>query len=58
MQLLVTEREYCDFVLYAKEGPLSMERIFPDPVMCSEIIDDLTLFWDSVVAPEYFDASS
>lgn len=55
MQLLVTERQYCDFVLYAEEGPVSIERIYPDPLVTQEIIQDLTLFWDRVIAPEFFE---
>ena len=30
LQLLVTERKYCDFVLFAENGPVSIERIFRD----------------------------
>ena len=28
MQLLVTEMTFCDFVLYAIDGPVSIERIY------------------------------
>ena len=27
---MVTERTFCDFVLYAKNGPVSIERIYRD----------------------------
>ena len=30
MQLPVTERKYCDFILYAENGPISVERIEQD----------------------------
>ena len=30
LQLLVTERTYCDFVLYAADGPVSIETINRD----------------------------
>ena len=30
MQLLVTEGQFCDFSLFAKDGPPSIERIFRD----------------------------
>ena len=54
MQLLVTERNFCDFILYAKNGPVSIERIFRDEVLIDEISSVLSLFWMRVIAPEIF----
>ncbi|EDO32957.1 predicted protein [Nematostella vectensis] len=31
MQLLVIEKRYCDFILYAHNGPVSIERVFIAP---------------------------
>ena len=38
MQLLVTERIFCDFVLYAENGPVSIERIYQNEHVINEII--------------------
>lgn len=55
LQLLVTERTYCDFVLYAAEGPVSIERINRDEQLMSEILNHLSTFWFQVIAPEIFE---
>ena len=52
MQLLVTERIFCDFILYAENGPVSIERIFRNEQMISQIIVSLTGFCKRVAAPE------
>ena len=52
MQLLVTERIFCDFVLYAENGPVSIERIYQNEHVIYEIIKCLTALWKRVVAPE------
>lgn len=54
MQLLVTEGQFCDFVLFAKDGPPSIERIFGDSKLIKKIIDTLTILWKQVKAPEFF----
>ena len=54
MQLLVTERQFCDFVSLAKDGPPSIERIFRDSKLIKEILDTLTILWKQVIAPESF----
>lgn len=54
LQLLVTEANFCDFVLYAKQGPSSVERIFPDADLQQRIVDSTKLFWEKVFIPEYF----
>ena len=53
MQLLVTERIFCDFVLYAENGPVSIERIYQNEHVINEIIKCLTALWKRVVAPEF-----
>ena len=55
LQLLVTERTYCDFVLYAADGPVSIERINRDEQLMSEILNHLSTFWFQVIAPEIFE---
>ena len=55
MQLLVTERSFCDFVLYAKNGPVSIERIYMDENLISDMLSVLTDFWKRVVAPEIYE---
>lgn len=55
MQLLVTERNYCDFILYAETGPVSIERIERNERFISEILKYLMAFWKRVIAPETFE---
>ena len=55
MQLLVTERIFCDFVLYAENGPVSIERIYRNEHVIDEIIKCLTALWRRVVAPELYE---
>ena len=55
MQLLVTERIFCDFVLYAENGPASIERIYQNEHVINEIIKCLTALWKRVVAPELYE---
>jgi hypothetical protein len=55
MQLLVTERDFCDFILYAEEGEVSIERIFRNESLINEIQNSLTALWFRVLAPEIFE---
>ena len=55
MQLLVTEKEFCDFILYAENGPVSTERIYRDEHIIADILKCLTSFWTRVIAPELFE---
>lgn len=55
MQLLITERAFCDFVLYAKDGAVSIERIYRDETFITDVLNVLTQFWRRVVAPEIFE---
>ena len=53
--LLVTERIFCDFVLYAENGPVSIEKIYQNKHVINEIIKCLTALWKRVVAPELYE---
>ena len=55
LQLLVTERKYRDFVLFAENGPVSIERIFKDEFVIADIVKFLTSFWIRVIASEIFE---
>jgi len=55
MQLLVTERKFCDFILYAECGEVSIKRIYRDEGVIAEIVSNLTAFWVRVIAPELFE---
>ena len=55
MQFLVTERIFCDFVLYAENGPVSIERIYQNEHVINEIIKCPTALWKRVVAPELYE---
>ena len=43
--LLVTERKFCKFILYAKNGPDSVENIVRDEPLIENILKFLTSFW-------------
>ena len=47
MQLLVTKRNFCDFILHAENGPVSTERIFRNEQVISQITESITAFWTS-----------
>ena len=49
-QLLVTERTFCDFVLYAKDGPISVQRIYRNHQLISDILLRLSALWKRVIA--------
>lgn len=53
-QLLVTNMEYCDFVLYSPLGPPSIERILRDMVFQEKLSTDIYRFWRTTFLPEYF----
>ena len=53
-QMLVTERSYCDFLLYAEKGPVSIERIERDEALMAEILEHVGTFSFQVLAPEFF----
>ena len=44
---MVTETTFCDFVLYAKNGPVSIERIYRDEPIVADILRTLSGFWKS-----------
>ena len=54
LQLLITEAEFCYFIMYSAKGPLSIEKIYPDADVQKRIVDGSRLFWEKVFVPEYF----
>ena len=54
LQLLVTEAEYCDFILYSNIGKIYMETIFKDKDLQYPIIETTKIFRRRVLTPEYF----
>ena len=54
LQLLVTEAEYCDFVLYSDIGKIYIQRMFKDKDLQYRIIEATKIFWRSVLIPEDF----
>lgn len=55
LQMAVTCREWCDFVLWSEKGGISVERIQKNPVKCEELVNSLRVFWDRVVSAEFFE---
>lgn len=54
MQLLVTEADYCDFILYSNVGKIYVERITKDDDVQSRVKKYTKLFWKKLLIPEYF----
>ena len=54
-QLMVTEKTFCDFVLYAKNGPVLVERIYRGEPLIADILRTLSGFWKRVIAAETFE---
>ena len=51
-QMAITERAWCDFVVYTETG-LSIERILFDAVFWNnDLLPKLTAFYDNCLAPE------
>ena len=53
--LLVTGRQYCDFILHTASVPDSVERIPRDEPLTVEILSYLTALWRRVIAQEIFE---
>ena len=53
--LLVTERKFIEFILYAESGPDSVEKIERDEPLISKILEFLTALWTRVIAPKIFE---
>ena len=54
LQLLVTEVQYCDFVLHSKVGHPYIIRISMDLEVQKQILENTKTFWYNVFVPEYF----
>ena len=52
-QIFVTERQYCDFVLWTKNG-MHVERILPNSDFWSEVSEKADTFFKMVLLPELF----
>ena len=54
LQLLITEADYCDFILYSSAGKNYVGRIVKDDDVQRQIIKYTKLFWQKILIPEYF----
>ena len=54
LQLLITEKNFCDLVLHTPKGPPAVERIWPEPQLQEEIVNNTKSLWQKVFVPEYF----
>jgi hypothetical protein len=54
-QMLILEREWCDFVLYSPKGEASIERIRRDDSFKQSMISPIQDLWRRVYAPELFE---
>ena len=54
LQLLITEKNFCDLVLHTPKGPPAVERIWPEPQLQEEIMNNTKSLWQKVFVPEYF----
>jgi len=48
--LMVSQRDWCDFISYSNGMPLFVKRVFPDMVIQDKIIDAVRAFDDTVKA--------
>ena len=55
LQLAITDRHWCDFVLWSPVGKPSIERIRRDDQRISNMIRNLKALWHRVIAPELFE---
>ena len=53
---MVTERTFCDFVLYAKNGPVLVERIYRGEPLIADVLRTLSGFWKRVIGAETFES--
>ena len=54
LQFLVTDAEYCDFILYSNIGKIYIQRIFKDKDLQYLIIETTKIFRRRTLIPEYF----
>ncbi len=55
LQMLVTDLNFCDFVLHSPKGSPSIQRITRDEKLMNRLCHSLSGFWHKVLAPEYFE---
>ena len=53
-QLLVTELNFCDFVLHTPFGAPYIERIILDEDVKNDLVENIYTFWKKALIPEYF----
>lgn len=53
-QLFVCNKEWCDFVLFTLNGPISVERIFKDGTWIVKNIQKVDEFYDTKIFPLFF----
>ena len=54
LQLLITEADYCDYILYSSAGKIYVERIVKDDDVQKQIIKYTKLFWEKNTNPRVF----
>ena len=54
-QLAITDRKWCDFVLWSSKGKPNIERIYRDEELILELLTNQTWLWKCAVAPELFE---
>ena len=54
LQLLITNANYCDFILHSGVGDPHIQRIMKDERIQSEIIHHCYKIWKTILVPEYF----
>lgn len=52
LQMLVTDLDFCDFILHSPKGPPSIQRIVRDIPLLYSLRHSLSVFWHKVLAPE------
>ena len=55
LQMLVTGLKFCDFVLHSPKGPPSIERIYEDVAIQNTLVQNIKVFWERALIPEYFE---
>lgn len=51
MQLLVTEADYCDFILHTPKGEPHVERFYHDKDIQDKIVEYTKIVWSKVLSP-------
>ena len=57
-QMAITSKVWCDFVLWSSKGKPSVQRIYRNEEIISELLTSLMWLWKHAVAPEVFEMRS